>query len=154
MYISKETEEQTEERLLRVLSRAEFKDFDNSYIFEEFPIAELECKAKETAIAFVRDEEVWSQLIPSQDETKEQFKIVSFHFRENLDNSRFVGWLASYLKQKLGTGVLVICGQNSNKGGIFDYWGCPYEIGELFKKEILSLIEKGKQMEIPLLNDC
>lgn len=65
MYISKETEEQTKERLLRVLSRAEFKDFDNSYIFEGFPIAELECKAKETAIAFVRDEEVWSQLIPS-----------------------------------------------------------------------------------------
>jgi ribonuclease BN (tRNA processing enzyme) len=112
-----------------------------------FPLIfdELKNKAKSTALASVRDEEVWSQLIPSQDTTKELFKVISFHFPENLDNSGFVGWLASHLKQKLGTGVFVTCGQNSNRGGIFDYWGCPYSIEKNFVEEIASLIEKGKQ---------
>jgi hypothetical protein len=141
MYISKETLAQTEKRLLKVLSKAELVVFDGAYTFEEFPISELKSKAKDTALAFVRDEEVWSQLIPSQDTTKELFKIIGFHFPKGLDNSGFVGWLATHLKQKLGTGVFVTCGQNSSRGGIFDYWGCPYEIGESFIEEIVSLIE-------------
>ncbi len=146
MYISKETVEQTEKRLLRVLSKAELKILDGSYTFEEFPINELKYRVKDTALAFVRDEEVWSQLIPSEDMTKELFKVVSFHFAADLDNSGFVGWLATYLKQKLGTGVFVICGQNSSRGGIFDYWGCPYSIGESFIQEIILLIGKGKNL--------
>jgi hypothetical protein len=122
MYISKETAEQTERRLLKVLSQAEIKVFDGSYAFEECPVGAWNGKAKDTSLAFVRDEEVW------------------------MDNSGFVGWLATYLKQKLGTGVFVTCGQNSNKGGIFDYWGCPYEIRDAFIEEIISLIQKGKQL--------
>lgn len=56
------------------------------------------------------------------------------------DNSGFVGWLASHLKQKLGTGVFVTCGQNSNRGGIFDYWGCPAELGPSAIEEVKKLI--------------
>jgi hypothetical protein len=29
------------------------------------------------------------------------------------------------LKRELGIGVFVVCGQNSRRGGIFDYWGVP-----------------------------
>ena len=52
----------------------------------------------------------------------------SFHFRSGLDNSGFVGWLATRLKARLGTGVFVVCGQNSARGGIFDYWGFPTDL--------------------------
>ena len=55
----------------------------------------------------------------------ERFALFSFHFPAGLDNSGFVGWLASELKRRLGTGVVVICGQNSERGGIHDHWGYP-----------------------------
>jgi len=150
MYISKETEEQTEKRLLQVISKAEFKEYSGAYAFEEFPINEFRVKAKDTALAYIRDAEVWSQLIPVEDKTttQEQFKVISFHFPPNLDNSGFVGWLATHLKRRIGTGVFVICGQNSSRGGIFDYWGCTYSLGDsyslgdYFVQEILSLIKK------------
>jgi hypothetical protein len=31
-----------------------------------------------------------------------------------VDNSGFVGWLASHLKAAIGTGVLVVCGKTLN----------------------------------------
>jgi len=61
-----------------------------------------------------------------------------------LDNSGFVGWLATHMKRSLGTGVFVVCGQNSARGGIFDYWGCPYAIRDSFFREIEGLIESEK----------
>ena len=145
MYISKETRNHIKNRLLKVLAHAEFNVYEEPYIFEEFPISDFRLKAKSETLAFVRDNEVWSQLIPSQDSTKELFKVFSFHFKDDLDNSGFVGWLASHLKHKFGTGVFIICGQNSNRGGIFDYWGCPIKIAESVIEEIKSLINKGKE---------
>jgi hypothetical protein len=65
--------------------------------------------------------------------------VFGFHFVAGLDNSGFVGWLASHLKARLGTGVLVICGQNSNRGGIFDDWGVPWAAGEAAVAEIETL---------------
>lgn len=55
-------------------------------------------------------------------------RLLSFHFPSELDNSGFVGWLAGLLKRELGTGVFVVCGQNSRRGGIYDYWGCPAQL--------------------------
>ena len=75
----------------------------------------------------------------SSDNSKELFTIFSFHFNNGEDNSGFVGWFASYLKQKLGTGVFVTYGQNSNRGGIFDYWGCPSELGRKAIEEVQFL---------------
>ena len=106
----------------------------------------LHTSFSDNALTFVCDKEVWSQLIPSEDDTKELFTVIGFHFKPDFDNSGFVGWLATHLKQKLGTGVFVVCGQNSNKGGIFDYWGCPFEIGDKFIKEVQLLIAEGKQL--------
>lgn len=146
LYISTETAEQTEHRLLKVIAQAELEIFEERFAFEEFPLQDLQTHAKASALAYVRDKNVWSQLVPCQDETKELFTLISFHFKPNFDNSGFVGWLATHLKQRLGTGVFVVCGQNSSQGGIFDYWGCPYAIGDEFVKEVSLLIEQGKQL--------
>lgn len=146
MYISHETPEEIESRLLKVISETQFKIFQDTYVFEEFPLQDLANKINHTALAYVRDDNVWSQLVPSNNRTKESFTLISFHFKPNFDNSGFVGWLATHLKQKLGTGVFVVCGQNSDNGGVFDYWGCPFEVGEMFIKEVQLLIEKGKQL--------
>lgn len=142
MYISKETDEQIQLRLLRVLALAEIKIYEEEYAFEEFAKEEFALKAKSEALAFVRDEEVWSQIVPSKGLTKQRYKIFKFYFKEILDNSGFIGWLATHLKCKIGTGVFVICGQNSNYGGIYDYWGCPIEVAESVIKEIENLVDK------------
>jgi hypothetical protein len=81
-------------------------------------------------LAVVRDSESWCRLVPSSREHQEaeQFGVFSFRFPAGLDNSGFVGWLATHLKTELGTGVFVICGSNRIRGGIYDYWGCPIDL--------------------------
>jgi hypothetical protein len=62
------------------------------------------------------------------------------------------GWLVSHLKRTVGTGVIVICGRDRRGGaalyrasqGVFDYWGCPAQIGEAVIAEVRSLIERGR----------
>lgn len=135
MYISQETREQTEKRLVQVLRNATLKIFEEPYFFKETNVTDFYFDPK--ALAMVRDFEVWSYLIPAESDETENFKIFSFHFKEGLDNSGFVGWLASKVKEELGSGLFVVCGQNSGKGGIFDYWGCPIEI----EKEVINFIK-------------
>ena len=146
MYISIETAEETRLRLLKVIAESVFEIFEGHYAFNEFPLQDFHENFNIKSLAYVRDKEVWSQLIPSEDKSKELFTLIGFHFKPDLDNSGFVGWLATHLKHKLGTGVFVICGQNSGRGGIFDYWGCPYEIGDKFIEEVKLLIAEGKQL--------
>jgi Family of unknown function (DUF6196) len=134
MYISNETSLQTEDRLKKVIRSADFKLFEGNYCFKEIPVGEFQME--KDALAMVRDSQVWSFLIPAAGAKTENFRIFSFHFRDGLDNSGFVGWLASKIKKELGTGVFVICGQNSGNGGIFDYWGVPIEIAE----EVINLV--------------
>jgi hypothetical protein len=138
MYISQETSEQTEQRLIGVLRQANWTIYQGAYFFEEFPLEQYQFDP--TALAIVRDEEIWSQLVKASDQEKniERFRVFSFHFKDGADNSGFVGWLASTIKSKTGSGVFVVCGQNTNRGGIFDYWGCPLEVGNL----IINLIEE------------
>ena len=139
MDVSHETPEQTRRRLLTVIARANLRVFDGTYAFEEFPVTDFPRRAYSTARALVRDDETWSQLVPCADATRELFVLFSFHFPTGLDNSGFVGWLASHLKARLGTGVFVVCGQNSARGGIFDYWGCPARVAEKVIAEIERL---------------
>ena len=139
MYISTETQEQTENRLRKVIQTADLKIYDSEYYFKEVPVDKFQFE--EQALAIVRDEEVWSFLIPSSSAESENFKLFSFHFKDGLDNSGFVGWLASKIKRELGTGVFVVCGQNTGKGGIFDYWGCPIAIADKVMKLVQQLRE-------------
>ena len=50
-----------------------------------------------------------------------------------------MGWLASHLKRVVGTGVFVVCGQNSKRGGIFEYWGVPAAVGPRALTEVRRL---------------
>ena len=138
--ISLETSVETRKRLLRVITRCELKVYPDSFAFQEFPLRAFPEKANGEALAFVRDDTVWSQLVPCSDETGELFTLFRFHFPAGADNSGFVGWLASHIKEKFGSGVFVVCGQNRNAGGIFDYWGCPLELGEAVVAEMRRLV--------------
>ena len=144
MHISRETTEQTRSRLLRVIARAEFTALEGTYAFEEFPLSELPRRIRADARALVRDDETWSQLVPCQDTSTELFCVFGFRFTAGTDNSGFVGWLATRLKEELGTGVFVVCGQNSGRGGIFDYWGCPARLGPEVRGFIEDLMRQGK----------
>ena len=137
--ISHESAEEIDVRLRRVIAEASFKIYEGTFVFEEFPLECFHANFSENALALVRDNEVWSQLVPSKDSSQELFSIFSFHFDGCTDNSGFVGWLASHLKTKLGTGLFVTCGQNTKRGGIFDYWGCPSELEDKVLQEVRLL---------------
>jgi len=139
MHVSHETPSQTSSRLLRVIADAEFVVYDRPYTFVETDVSSFPKELLAAALAFVRDENVWSALVPSVKPEHEEFVVFSFHFTANLDNSGFVGWLASHLKASIGTGVLVVCGQNSQRGGIFDYWGAPTSVASQVIAEIRNL---------------
>ena len=139
MYISTETQEETETRLRKVIQAADLKTYSGEYYFKEVPIDKFQFE--EQALAIVRDEEVWSFLTPADNDESENFKLFSFHFKDGLDNSGFVGWLATEIKRELGTGVFVVCGQNTGRGGIFDYWGCPIAIAD----EVIELVQQLRE---------
>jgi hypothetical protein len=138
--ISYETVEETDMRLRHVIRAAELRVYKRSYAFAEFALDEFPVAVDPEAIALVRDDEIWSQLVPHHDGAAEPFAIFRFHFPAALDNSGFVGWLATHLKRRFGTGVFVVCGHNGVRGGIFDYWGCPESIREGVLAEIRNLI--------------
>jgi len=147
MYISQETPTQTEARLRKVIAEAKLRVYDQPYVFEEVSVEQFPSHHIADALAFVRDSHVWSALVPQRQQQQEQqqeaFSLFSFHFAPNLDNSGFVGWLASHLKARVGTGVFVVCGQNSTRGGIFDYWGAPVSVADQVLTEVELL--RGRQ---------
>ena len=140
MFVSHESPAQTDARLRQVISQAEWRRHDGLFAFREFPAkGPFPIEYAATALAFVRDEQVWSALVPCADPSAELLALFSFHFAADLDNSGFVGWLASHLKVALGTGVLVVCGQNQGRGGIFDYWGVPARLAQAAASEVEQL---------------
>ena len=143
MYISQETVEQTQVRLLQVIAAAKLRVFDGLYCFEEHTLHPFPVMRSQEALAIVRDEHVWSLLVPAGDREAECFGLFSFHFVAGMDNSGFVGWLASHLKSVLGTGVFVVCGQDTEYGGIFDYWGVPAAVRQQAIAEVERLRASG-----------
>lgn len=129
--VSVESSEQTTTRLKEVISKAELSTLPGVWSYFESPIDQPPVLTNDV-LAVVRDEDRWSILKPAGDapSDEEKFGLFSFHFKPGLDNSGFVGWLAAALKERLGTGVIVICGSNSGRGGIYDYWGCPIHLLE------------------------
>ncbi|KAA9155841.1 hypothetical protein F6B41_05250 [Microbacterium lushaniae] len=127
--ISRETPDQTRARLRSVIGRAEMRVLDGAWSYFQTP-ADSPPALDDEVLAVVRDEDSWSVLRPADrgDATRERFAVLSFHFPPREDNSGFVGWLATELKDRLGTGLVVVCGSNSDRGGIYDYWGCPVEL--------------------------
>ena len=139
--ISHETIEQVEQRLRRVITQARLQIYPGTWAFQEFPLDRFAQFARSDALALVRDDAVWSQLVPSDDAGHDLFGVFRFHFPAGADNSGFVGWLATHLKRRFGTGVFVTCGQNSADGGIFDYWGVPAVLADEVFSEVRLLVE-------------
>jgi len=147
MYISQETPTQTHARLCKVIAGAELLVYDQPYVFEEVSVERFPSHHIADALAFVRDSHVWSALVPQRRQQLEAFSLFSFHFPPNLDNSGFVGWLASHLKARVGTGVFVVCGHNATRGGIFDYWGAPLSVADQVLNEVNLLREQAMPNE-------
>jgi hypothetical protein len=140
--ISRESPDETERRLREVIAAAKLVALDGEWAFREAPLDEPPLLTP-TVLAAVRDEESWCWLAPvGSDVPLERFALFAFHFPDGLDNSGFVGWLATHLKRELGTGVFVVCGQNSKRGGIYDYWGCPAELRDEAQRVIEQLRER------------
>ena len=137
--VSHETPEAVARRLERVIRDSRLLVLDRPHAFEEFPRADFAGRADPEALALVRDDAVWSQLVPCGPDAREPFALWRLHFPAGADNSGFVGWLAGHLKARFGTGVFVVCGQNSDDGGIFDYWGCPWALREEVVAEVRRL---------------
>ena len=143
MDVSRETPELTHQRLLRVLAAAEFQVYPGPYGYREYPLAEFPADLAAEALAFVRDAEVWSVLGPATPDVREPLRLFAFHFPPGVDNSGFVGWLARHLKATLGTGVVVVCGYNHARGGVFDYWGVPVSVAD----EVLAEVQRLRSRE-------
>lgn len=144
MDVSFETPIQTERRLRRVIANTELSFFQGSFVFEEFEQHAFQTSFNPKALALVRSEDCWSQLVeyePGVHEDREEMGLWRFRFPVDEDNSGFVGWLASELKSATGTGVLVICGYDKRTGGIFDYWGCPIAVFDQARDKILALTD-------------
>jgi len=140
--ISRETPDETEARLRRVICAADLKVYEAPYAFTEFALDEFPHAVDPEAVALVRDDQVWSQLAPHRGDDSQAFTVFRFHFPPGEDNSGFVGWLATHFKRRFGTGVFVVCGQNSARGGVFDYWGCPLEVGREVLTELDLLVRR------------
>lgn len=142
--ISYETPQETSTRLRRVLAEATFDVLSGHWAYHEYPAGPVP-QLSADALALVRDEESWSALEPAQGGEAEIFGVFAFHFPAAFDNSGFVGWLASELKGHLGTGVAVLCGYNSAKGGIYDYWLVPAQLLAAAEEHVRSLaVESDK----------
>jgi hypothetical protein len=144
MDVTIESEEQTRQRLLRVLAAAEVQWLTGEYAFEEHGALPSADSDLSTALAIVRDGDQWSVLKQAGPEVRERFRVFCCHFDADIPNSGFVGWLALEFKRTLGTGVFVICGQNSRRGGIFDYWAVPAAAGGQVAHLLASLVDRSR----------
>lgn len=101
---------------------------------------------QEDALALVKDVEGWCALLPASgdpaDET-ERFALTLSTFPAGVDNSGYVGWLATTIKERLGSGVFVVCGDNPARGGIFDYLGYPVECVDAVRELLEELRRPG-----------
>ena len=92
------------------------------------------------SLALVRYDTQWCELRPAKHgEDGERFVVWRVAFTDGGDNSGFVGWLATQLKRRLGTGVFVTCGSHPDADGVFDYWGAPAKLRAEVLTELRAL---------------
>ncbi|GHE82120.1 hypothetical protein GCM10017786_11050 [Amycolatopsis deserti] len=135
--ISRETGAQTEARLRRVFRASAIEWLPGSWSFVEGPDAAY----REDAIALIRDDGRASALCPAG--PGERFAVFRVVLPRGADDSGFVGWLSTRVKASTGSGLFVICGQNSERGGIFDFYGVP----EAAAGEVRELLERLSRTE-------
>jgi hypothetical protein len=130
--ISREHPVETERRLRRVIRVADVTHLAGAWCFRRFA-GELPADA----LATIRDADGWCALVPAEGGGGERFAITLTTFSDAIENSGFVGWLATAIKQGVGSGVFVVCGDNPRRGGVFDYLGYPLAVAA----EVRALID-------------
>ena len=108
-----------------MIRAAELVHLDGAWCFQR-----ITGYAPAGAVATVRDADGWCALMPATEHATDRFGVTMTTFAPELENSGYVGWLATAIKQRLGSGVFVICGDNPRRGGIFDYLGYPAEMSD------------------------
>lgn len=145
-----ETSDEMHQRLLRLTAASRLTVLQDDYGW--LPLTPGAAPAP-TAIACVRDGEVWNQLLPvPESHPGPRMGVVSFHFADHISGAGFIAWLAAWIKQEVGTGVVVIGGKDSNSSsgldrasfGVFDYWCCDAANRARFLAAIDKLIVLGR----------
>ena len=137
VHISNESAAETDARLRRVMAEAVIVVEAGEHVFA--PLASPR-EADLASLALVRYDSKWCELRPGRhDEDSERFVVWRVAFPDGGDNSGFVGWLATHLKRRLGTGVFVTCGSHPDANGVFDYWGAPESLREEVLTELRAL---------------
>src|SRR5687768_10640668 len=146
--ISQERPVESERRLRAVLRTAQLAHLPGAWCFQ--------CIAGDPpvgAIATVRDIDGWCALVPVTADSGERFGLTMSTFAPHVDNSGYVGWLATAVKQRLGSGVFVICGDNPRRGGIFDYLGYPLEVADAVRALLDELRRPAGGDHLRLIED-
>ncbi len=124
----------TEQRLLNVLRQSSVTHLPDVWSFVRF-----DGVLPSGTLAAVRDRDGWCALVTAEFPDADRFRLTSIVFPAGVDNSGFVGWLASTIKRSTGSGVFVVCGDNPGRGGIFDYIGYTIEVADAVAAFIDSL---------------
>jgi hypothetical protein len=123
LHVSHETRQGTALRLRNVLHRA-----DLTHIGGDWALLPYGQVAPAGAIATILGEDGWSALMPAGVDALERFGLTLIRFPTGMDNSGFLGWLATIIKRRVGCGVFAVCGNSPRWGGIFDYLGYPLAV--------------------------
>lgn len=132
--ISQERPVESERRLRAVLRTTQLVHLPEAWCFQR-----IASDPPVGAIATVRDVDGWCALVPATEDSGERFGLTMSTFAPHIDNSGYIGWLATVVKHRLGSGVFVICGDNPRRGGIFDYLGYPLEVADTVRALIDEL---------------
>jgi hypothetical protein len=138
--ISREMAAETEARLRQLFRRCAIDWLPGWWTFREGQLP-----PEHLSIARVRDEARLSALGPCPFEMDEapRFGVFRVVLPDGEDDSGFVGWLASWVKARTGSGLFVVCGQDSRRGGIFDYYGIPEAAVDDVKLLLNSTVPHG-----------
>jgi hypothetical protein len=149
--VVEETDTEFDERLCRVIARAETTFYTDDYAWK--PLGEGKAPSS-NALACVVDGGTWHEFVPATAaDTMGRFRVVLFKFSETGPSAiGFVAWLHSNLRRMGKTGAIVICGKDRRDStqlleicqGAMDYWACPVgPAGDRFLDVIRTLIQRG-----------
>jgi hypothetical protein len=147
-----ESPNQSHQRLLKATAASRFLELPHDYGWVPLTPGQA---PDATAIACVRDDDVWHQLSPVAElHQGPRMCVVSFHFPDHISSAGFIAWMAAWLRQEADTGVVVIGGRDKSASvgldqgsfGVFDYWCCGADNRRRFVDAIERRIVQGRDI--------